>query len=125
MCGVCQVAARKLSTVSKVLIYQFLIITTAVFGFAVVLGWQQAGSAAVGGVVAFIPNAFFGWQMRNPAGKSAKILINRFYLGEAGKWALTVILFAAAFQLPNINIFPLLSTYMAAIAVFWFALLMR
>ena len=118
-------AARKISTVSKILIYQLLIITIAILGFAVVEGWQQAYSSMLGGVTAFIPNLYFGWQVNRAALKSAKKAVNAFYLGGVGKWGLTIVLFVMAFHVPNIEIFPLLATYMSAISVFWFALLMR
>ncbi len=118
-------AIKKLSTVSKILVYQLLIITLAVLGFAVVQGWQQAFSSVLGGLTAFIPNAYFGWKIRSAAGKTARKAVNTFYIGEVGKWVLTIALFVVDFKIPNVNIFPLLATYMMAISVFWFALLMR
>jgi len=119
------VAARKLSTVSKVLICQFLIITMAVSGFAALEGWQTARFSVLGGLAAFIPNLYFGWQVRKVDGRPAKKVVNSFYLGEVGKWLLTIALFVMSFRIPNIEIFPLLATYVLAISVFWFALLMR
>jgi ATP synthase protein I len=119
------VAARRLSTVSKILIYQFVIITIVVFGFAVVEGWQWAFSSLLGGATAFLPNIYFGWQVSRTASKSARNVVNAFYFGEVGKWLLTIVLFVLVFNIPNIEIFPLLATYMLAISVFWFALLMR
>ena len=118
-------AARRLTTVSKILIYQFVIITIAVFGFAVVEGWQAAFCSLLGGATAFLPNIFFGWQVSRTASNSARKAVNAFYFGEVGKWLLTILLFVLVFNLPNIEIFPLLATYMSAISVFWFALLMR
>lgn len=117
--------ARKMSTVSRILVCQIVVTLLAMAGFAAVQGWRQAYSCALGGLVAFLPNLYFAWQMRRAAGQAARKVANAFYFGEAGKWVLTIALFAMAFRLPNMEIIPLLATYILAISVFWFALLMR
>ena len=118
-------ADRKLSTVSKILIYQGLIIISMASGFAVYGGKQMALSGALGGVAAFIPNLYFAFKMQRASGEEARKIVRAFYAGESGKLLLTAALFGLIFQIPNIEILPLLAGYVAALSVFWFALLMR
>lgn len=117
--------ARKTSTVVRVLGYQVLIILVVVAGFALKGNEQQTGSALLGGAAAFIPNLFFSLWVNRTTGQGAKKVMNAFYVGESGKFFLTVAAFILIFQLPNIHILPLLVCYVAALSVFWFALLMR
>ena len=116
---------RKLSTVSKILGYQLFIILVITAGFALAGGWQQGLSSALGGVAAFIPNLYFALRIVRSSGKPARKIVNSFYAGESGKLLLTVALFIMIFKVPNIEILPLLAGYIAALSVFWFALLMR
>lgn len=118
-------AARKLSTVSKILIYQGLITLIMASGFAVYGGKFMALSAVLGGMAAFIPNLYFAFKMQRTLGQDARKIVRAFYAGESGKLLLTAALFALIFQFPNIEILPLLAGYIAALSVFWFALLMR
>lgn len=55
-------------------------------------------SALAGGMVALIPNIFFAWWMfRFRGARQAKRAVKAFYGAEAGKFGLTVVLFAASF----------------------------
>jgi ATP synthase protein I len=119
------VADRYLSTVSKILSYQILIIIIITAGYAVVAGWQTALSPALGGAIAFIPNLYFALRIYRSAGQEAKKIVRSFYAGESGKLLLTAALFFVVFQIPNIEIIPLLAGFIAALSVFWFALFMR
>ncbi|MDO9140062.1 MAG: ATP synthase subunit I [Methylobacter sp.] len=119
------VIQRKRSTVSKVINYQILIILVMTAGFSLVYGQSYALSAALGGAAAFIPNLYFALRVRRSAGQEARKIVRSFYAGESGKLILTAALFFIIFQFPNIHILPLLSVYIAALSVFWFALLMR
>lgn len=118
-------ADRMLSTVSKVISYQILIIIIMTAGFVLAGGWQKALSPALGGMAAFIPNLYFALRMYRSAGQEARKIVRSFYAGESGKLLLTAALFFMIFQIPNIEILPLLAGYIAALSVFWFALLMR
>ena len=118
-------AVRKSPTVVKILKYQFLTVLLITTCFMVEGGWRQGLSPALGGVAAFIPNVYFALRVYSVTGQEAKKIINSFYAGESGKLLLTAALFVMIFQIPNIKILPLLSTYVAALSVFWFALLMR
>lgn len=117
-------AADGLSTVAKILGYQVSIITTVSLGFAVG-GWQEAFSAAVGGLAAFLPNLYFATRISGAVGQEAREILRSFYIGESVKLLLTVGLFILIFQIPSIKILPLMVGYVSALSVFWFALLMR
>lgn len=94
-------------------------------GFAVTGGRISGYSSALGGAAAFIPNLYFAFRMQRASGQEARKIVRAFYAGESGKLILTAALFALIFQIPNIEILPLLAGYLAALSVFWFALLMR
>ncbi len=115
----------KPSTVSKIISYQVLMIMMMTAGFALIAGRSYALSAALGGAAAFIPNLYFALRVHKSAGQEARKIVRSFYAGESGKLLLTAALFFMIFQLPNIEILPLLAVYVAALSVFWFALLMR
>jgi len=112
-------------TVSKVLAYQVAVIVVVVAGFGIAGGGHKALSSALGGLAAFIPNLYFALRIHKSAGQDARKILNSFYLAESGKLLLTAGLFVMIFQLPSIEMLPLLAGYMAALSVFWFALLMR
>lgn len=117
-------AASGSSTVAKILGYQVLIIMAVSLGF-VVGGWQKALSSALGGLAAFIPNLYFALRVSGSAEQEARKILRSFYVGESVKLLLTAALFILIFQIPSIEILPLLAGYIAALSVFWFALLMR
>jgi len=124
-CSGLGVVDRHLSAVNRILSYQILIITITTFGFAIALGKQGAYSSALGGLAALLPNLYFSIRIYKSSGLQARKIVNSFYAGEAGKLLLTGGLFYLIFQLPSIQIVPLLIGYMTALSVFWFALLMR
>ncbi len=116
---------RNLSTVSRILGYQLLIILIITAGFAIAGGWRQGFSSALGGMAAFVPNLYFALRIHRSSGKPARKIVNSFYAGESGKLLLTAVLFILIFKIPNIEILPLLAGYITALSVFWFALLMH
>ncbi|MCF7967033.1 ATP synthase subunit I [Methylobacter sp. Wu8] len=120
-----RVVNTKRTTVSKIISYQILMIALMTAGFALAGGRPYALSAALGGAAAFIPNLYFALRVYRSAGQEARKIVRSFYAGESGKLLLTAALFFMIFQLPNIEILPLLAVYVAALSVFWFALLMR
>ncbi len=117
-------AAGGSSTVARIVGYQLLIIMVISLGFAVG-EWQKAFSCALGGLAAFIPNLYFALRMTGSANQEARKILRSFYAGETVKLLLTAALFILIFQIPGIEILPLLAGYIAALSVFWFALLMR
>jgi ATP synthase protein I len=118
------VAASGSSTVAKILGYQVLIILLVSLGFAVG-GWQKAFSSALGGLAAFIPNLYFALRVSGSTGQEPRKILRSFYTGESVKLFLTAALFLLIFQIPSLEILPLLAGYVTALSVFWFALLMR
>lgn len=116
---------RNISTVSRILGYQLLIILIITAGFAIAGGWQQGFSSALGGMAAFVPNLYFALRIHSSSSKPARKIVNSFYAGESGKLLLTAVLFILIFKIPNIEILPLLAGYITALSVFWFALLMH
>jgi ATP synthase protein I len=119
------VAVRGLSTVAKILCYQILIIAVVSLGFGVGGGGQKTFSAAIGGFSAFVPNLYFALRVAGSAEQDARKVLRSFYVGESVKLLLTVALFMLIFQIPNIEILPLMAGYISALSVFWFALLLR
>lgn len=118
-------ADRKLSTVNKILLFQALIIITMAAGFAVLGGLMASLSGALGGAAAFFPNLYFAYKIDKSSGLEARKIIVSFYTGEAGKLLLTAASFVLIFQIPKIELLPLFVGYLAALSVFWFALLLR
>jgi ATP synthase protein I len=88
-------------------------------------GLDKAKSAILGGTAAFIPNLYFALSLRRVSGQQAKKIVRAFYSAESGKLILTAALFVMIFQVPGLEIWPLIVCYTAALSVFWFALLMR
>lgn len=67
-------------------------------GFAGRVGSVEGYSAGLGGLVCLIPNAYFAIRVFQHRGaRSAQKIVRSFYAGEAGKLALTAVLFAAVF----------------------------
>jgi ATP synthase protein I len=87
-------------------------------------GWPAAGSALMGGVVGFIPNAYFAVRFGTALKtRTADQVVRAFYAGEATKLLITAALFLLVFQLPGVLYLPLFAGFLAVLAVFWFALL--
>jgi len=116
---------KKLSVVDKILIGQAFIITIVTIFFFIYSGLLGAKSAIYGGLAALVPNLYFANKIKKSTGKSAKKVVGSFYSGESGKFLMTVFMFALIFQDVKINFIAVLLTYVAALTVFWFALLIR
>ena len=87
-------------TIPRVLMWQFLvglILAAVLWGvFGKVVGY----SAALGGLICVIPNAFLALRLVVPRSDSgAQALINAAWIGEIGKLALTVLFFTLVFTL--------------------------
>ena len=113
--------ARRL--VASVVLGQVVVtIVAAVICFAV-WGRVAGGSALVGGgisVVASAALAFFGFSA--PAGAPAETLMRKFYVGEATKLAVTVVLFVVVFVTMKVSFAALFGAYIATLFVYWIAL---
>jgi ATP synthase protein I len=95
-------------------------------GAYILFGELAARSALLGGLTGFIPNACFAWIFgRGDPRRAAKEVVTSFYWGEAIKLLSTALLFVVVFQLPNIQFLPMFAGFIAALMVFWLALLLR
>jgi len=119
--------AKKLFfAVKRVLLMQLLAIAL-IGGFTLAFfGWPEARSALFGGLIAFLPNAYFAAKFGfSDKTRTAKEIVRSFYIGESIKIIITAGLFILIFQLPNILFLPLFAGFISVLMVFWCALLMR
>ncbi|SHE23352.1 ATP synthase subunit I [methanotrophic endosymbiont of Bathymodiolus puteoserpentis (Logatchev)] len=115
----------KLSVFAKVIVGQICIILFAIIAFYFLGNELSAKSAFYGGIAALIPNVYFARKVSQHKGQEAKKVVQSFYAGESGKLIMTAILFAVIFQDPRLDVIAMLTVYMSALTVFWFALLIR
>ena len=118
-------AKREISTVSKILGLQIIVILIICLGFYIMQGSSKVLSPFLGGVTAFLPNLYLALRMARTKGQDAQKIVRSFYAGESGKLILTAMLFFIIFQIPTIELLPLLTAYVSALSVFWFALMIR
>jgi ATP synthase protein I len=119
-------ARRLYSTVTWILSMQILTMGVVSVAIGVLAGWAEAKSALLGGVTAFLPNAYFAAKFgRVDKTKTTKQIVRSFYVGETIKIILTAALFFLIFQLPDIAFIPLFIGFVSVLMVFWFALLRR
>ena len=107
--------------------YKLVVIQAAIVGVTSILlfalwGFQYGLSAFAGGVIAVLPNFVFATLAFSHAGASASgKVVQSFFLGEAVKLLLTIVLFAIAFGLLNVVFAPLFITYVIGLLVPWTA----
>jgi ATP synthase protein I len=120
-------ARRLFSAVRWVLRMQLLAIALITSSVLALWGWPEAKSALLGGLAAFLPNAYFAVKFGSSSGdmRPAKDIIKDFYLGETIKLIITAVLFILILQLPDIMFMPLFAGFGSVLMVFWFALLAR
>jgi len=119
--------ARKLFfAVKRVLLMQLLAIALIGGSTLAFFGWAEARSALFGGLIAFLPNAYFAAKFGfSDKTRTAREIVRSFYIGESIKIIITAGLFFLIFQLPNILFLPLFAGFISVLMVFWCALLMR
>ena len=83
-------------TIPRVLMWQIVVgvVLAAVLG--AVFGWVAGYSALLGGLTSAIPNAFLGLRIMAPR-RDPGALKRAAWVGEAGKLALTVLMFTVVF----------------------------
>ncbi len=113
------------SLIIKILKYQILVIFAVSLGFTLGLDLISGEFAFLGGLIAFLPNAYLGFRITQSAKLEAKKFINSFYASESIKLVLTALFFLLVFRISNVKLLPLLACYISTLSVFWFALLMR
>jgi ATP synthase protein I len=78
-----------------------------------------AYSALFGGLISIVPNMYFArWAFRYSGARAANDVTRSFYRGEAGKFLLTVALFAGVFvQVTPLEVVALFLTYIFMMAL--------
>lgn len=117
--------AADASMITKILKYQILVIFLVSLLFVLTQSLISGFFSFLGGLVAFLPNLYFGWRLQKISPLEIKKFINSFYRNETAKLLLTALLFLLVFRIPDIKLLPLLTCYISTLSVFWFALLMR
>ncbi|XKE45529.1 F0F1 ATP synthase subunit I [Halomonas organivorans] len=84
-------------------------------------GYPDALSALLGGLVAFLPNAYFAWRVfRYQGARYSRKIVNSFYRAEAGKFGLTAALFTLVFiTVPPSNPAFFFGAYVVTLFVHW------
>lgn len=114
-------AARKRPRLHRVVMLQGLMAVTLTGISLAVAGPQAALDALSGSIVSVVPNLYFAWRMFRSAGH-AHAMASSLYTAEAGKFGLTVALFAIAFAtVPPSNPALFFCAYVAASFVHWLA----
>jgi len=87
----------RLAVVRALLIYQLagcVLLSAA----ALVFGLTPAYSVLLGGLICLVPNTWFAYRtFRFQGARAAREIVRSFYAGEAGKLALTALMFAGVF----------------------------
>ena len=85
-------------------------------------GATSGYSAALGGLVCVVPNAYFARALFLHGGaRAAKQIVNGFYRGEALKLMLSAALFTLVFKCFKVDPPGFFVAYIAAQMMFWFA----
>lgn len=114
--------ARKAT--QRILVVQLVVTSLAVLIAAFLGGSEKAVSAGVGGGIGIVVTVYFALQVFSVRpGRTAAKMAQALYLGEAVKLVLTVLLFAVALVLFDLEFLPLILTYAATLAAYWLALL--
>jgi len=111
------------AAVGRVLAIQAAVLL-ALFGAVMAgFGWLAARSALLGGLIAFVPNAYFALRICRSREETPRRFVRRFYVGEAVKLVLTAALFFLVLQLPDVQALPMFLGFIAVLGGFWIALL--
>lgn len=118
--------ASSLFPAVKLLLRWQALVVAVVFGVAYAVGGEQAArSSLLGGLTAFLPNAYFAMRVGATQNKTAHEIVRGFYIGETVKLIATALLFGLVLHVPGVTVRPLIATFVAVLTVFWFALLIN
>jgi ATP synthase protein I len=85
-------------------------------------GLNAGGSVILGGLVCIIPNMYFAIKLfRHQGARAIKQIVNGFYVGEALKIMLTMILFTVVLVLFRITPLAFFGSYFTILMTHWFA----
>lgn len=117
------------SAAYKLLGIQLVIAVVVALLLRIYSGVGPAYSALMGGLIFILPNAYFTHcAFRGNVQKSPHLLVRLFYMGEAGKLVLTVVLFILGFVLlESLQVMILFMMYIAMIMInlaglFWYGI---
>ncbi len=105
-----------------------LLVTLAAAGLAgLLVGFDAAVSALLGGGIAMASAGAYVWRAWRPSGQAGADARKAFHAqvaGEGYKFAVTLLLFAVIFKsYAQLAALPLFMAYMATVVVYWMALL--
>ncbi len=111
---VAQVGKRRLAAL------QILLVCVLTVAFYLFDGIQAAYSACLGGLICCLASQFFARKLFKHAGaQAARQIVRSLYVGEAGKLALTAVMFALVFQFIPISAPAFFISYIAIQLLYW------
>lgn len=110
-------------TIRFILLVQLIILGAMALTGLLVGGLADAKAAVLGSAVALLPNLYFSWQvLRLQSGRNARRIMSGFYRAEAGKFSLTVALFAVVFATVSLSNHALFfGAYVVTLCAYWLA----
>ena len=113
---------RNIHGVKRLLVIQLMISLLISLVLLLTFGVKDAISAILGGLVAIVPATVFAKKFFHYQGaRAARQIVKNFYIGEALKLFLTVLLFALVFMLFNIAPSVFFFTYIVVLMTYWFS----
>jgi ATP synthase protein I len=114
-------AARRLAL--GVILGQLAITVLVALIALAVAGTRAAWSALLGGGISALASlALYAFAFRHPAGTDPRLIARGFYLGEATKLAVTILLMAWSLVWLKPSLAAMMAAYIATLAAYWFAL---
>jgi ATP synthase protein I len=112
-------------TIPRVLMWQIVIGAVLAAAIGVVFGWVAGYSALLGSLTSVLPNAFLGLRIMAPR-RDPGALKRAAWTGEAGKLALTVLMFTLVFtQVEPLSAAAVFAGFIITQLVVFSGLLMR
>lgn len=104
----------------RFLVMQAVVALWFVCAFGLLSGKNAFYSALWGGLCGVLPNGIAAWMMFKKSGaREARRILSGFYLGEALKFLMTVILVVIAIREYRVSMLPFLLTYTGVILTVW------
>lgn len=111
---------QKKVTIWKLEIVQLTLTLILALSTLAIFGKKIACSVLLSGVVAFIPSLLFARKLFQYQGaRSAKQILRAFYLGEAIKFVMSILLFTLVFIFFRVNAPAFFLTYIVVIMTHW------
>lgn len=87
------------------------------------VGPREALAAGYGGGASALLSFYTGLKTFGRGGYDPEAMLLAFFRAQAWKWVLAVLLFGVAVKLFSREFVPLITSYAATLAVYWFSLL--